>query len=258
MDALVIQGVVPNYPGVKKPAVTPKVATTSVGKRGGGGGSFLSPTEPLYSAPPCPLWKPSKDIIDKVFSKGKTKYNEPDPLEVLRDVKKTEEKVKKSELRALRRRYAQLSKEAEGLRTSREALDAALKRIVELEHQLRCLQQDLNRIESLRWQPVTYAPRWKPAHAVEKGARQQVKALAEPASAQDRTLLAIRRGLPFVGASGVLALLTFFVIPDEKRTLKFAGYGGSTILLYVGLHVALDELLEPSPITPSLNPNRTV
>ncbi len=239
------------FTGVKVP-VPPFVPTKKKAKAAVGGGSFLSPTEPLDYATGCPPWKPPKDILEKVFSKSKNKRTAPDPLEVLRDVKKTEERVKKSELRALRIRISKLQRESEGLTVSHQnELHEAFNKIRELEHRVVCVQQDLVRIENwyqakLKWQPYAFLPRWQPTQAKVESLHTapETQALVE-SSEEGRSWMAIKSALPYVGVSGAVTLATIYFIPDDKRALKFVGYGSAMAVFLFGVNVALDVLLEP-------------
>ena len=247
MDAVNLQGVWPNFPTVKVAA--PKKQVKKFAKVGGrrGGGSFLSPTEPLYSPSPCPPWKPSQDLLKKITS-GKLKRTEPDPLEVLRDVRKTEERVKKSELRALRRRVAKLTKEASTLQTSKqEELQLAFTQIHKLERQLVCLQQDMLKWEQLRWAPARWRPyQPQPTKAPEvKPEIVTVMVAADPVPLQEWPVaMAIKAGLPYLGVSIAAALGTHYLIPDDKKTLKFMGYNGAIVVLLIGMNAALDSALD--------------
>ncbi len=251
MDAVNLQGVWPNFPTVKVAAPKKKAKKFVGAGARRGGGSFLSPTDALYTPPPCPPWKPSKDLFEKITS-GKLKRTEPDPLEILRDVKKTEERVKKSELRALRIRLSKLQHETKGLTVAhRSELQEAFSKIRELERRVVCVQQDLVRIENwyqakLKWQPYAFLPRWQPTQAKVESLRtvHETRALVE-GSEEGRSWLAIKSALPYVGVSGAVTLATIYLIPNDKRALKFVGYGGAMAVFLFGVNVALDVLLEP-------------
>ena len=249
MDAVNLQGGWPNFPTVKVAAPKKKAKKLVGAGARRGGGSFLSPTEPLYSPPPCPPWKPSRKLLKKITSGKKRKYAEPDPLEVLRDVRKTEERVKKGELRALRKRVAKLTAEASTLRTSnQEELQAAFIQIHKLERQLVCLQQDMLRWEQLRWAPARWRPYYERSQAKAPEQKPEIVTVmvpAEPASPQEWPVAtAITTGLPYLGVSIMAALGTYYLIPDDKKTLKFVGYNGAVVILLVGVSAALDAAFD--------------
>ncbi len=55
---------------------------------------------------------------------------------------------------------------------------------------------------------------------------------------------AVKAGLPYLGVSIMAALGTHYLIPDDKKTLKFVGYNGAIGILLVGVNAALDAALD--------------
>lgn len=79
------------------------------------------------------------------------------------------------------------------------------------------------------------------AQAAEPGIRDIVK------EERSKISKAFLDALPFAGASVTVLLATYFLAPDDSRTLKFAGYAGGWLLFIVGLGRSLYALSQKEP-----------
>jgi hypothetical protein len=237
------------------PVPTPGPLVPAGGGRGGGGGR-LTPWEPLYNpARSCSTAGIPEDVLAKIG--GKKSGGERDALEVLRDVQKTKERVKRGELRALKLKVEALTQEKAALTRERsQELRDAQKRIQDLEFDISCLKAQFkdvaNRLllREKKWAP----PKWKPFRAPERPA--PTKKVQKPSQnvlvvrAQPLQSLTavdgILAALPHVGGAALTALATAYLVSDESRGMKFLGYGAaSTWLLFAVSRGILAARKEP-------------
>jgi hypothetical protein len=203
----------------------------------------------------CPSFDFPKDILEKIKqrSSGNT---EPDPLKVLRDVKQTEERVKRKELHALRKTVARLTQETQNLTAEkRRGHDQAQRRIQELETDIACIKVQVEKLEKvaearlkmLPWAPVTWRP-WAPMRkylpskilpVIKQADKVDVMPIKTPVQEGSNLVNIILTLLPYVGISALIGLATSYLLPDEKRTLKFVGYSASIGVFLVGIGSAL-------------------
>jgi hypothetical protein len=82
---------------------------------------------------------------------------------------------------------------------------------------------------------------------------QRIVAEAEPATRRivrdERNRLAegLMGGLPLAALSGVAYVGTYYLVPEERKTLKFAGYAASFVSLGAGAWFAFSRITEPAP-----------
>jgi hypothetical protein len=183
-------------------------ATASIGVAGGGPLRFIDDKcKPDFHTTDF-SWKEGEDALAEAIKKNIVRKvrKEPDPLEVIFDKKKTEQKVKKSELRALRIRYAKLQAEADKLRGEQTAEIYELRsKIKALEEKIRCLEE-----EALDLKPAydSGLSNYETQHSVAKG---------------------ITAALPYAVVAVAVGAGTYFLVPEDHPLLKTVGYTGAAV-----------------------------
>jgi hypothetical protein len=83
------------------------------------------------------------------------------------------------------------------------------------------------------------------------GLARSIVAEVEPATRrvikEERTKYseALIGGIPWAAAGAISAIATYYLVPPEKRTLKFAGYAGGAALIGAGSLFTISALAEP-------------
>lgn len=238
MDAPSLQFVWSIAPKIKQPTPSPfkpiprRAAVHAEG--GAGGQSGLESWASIYS------WEPTKKLRSEC---------EPDPLEVLRSIPKTEERISRRELRCLRRKVGLLTVEKSAAEIkAKESTEKADAKIKELETRIEGLTESMEQLQE-RFkdsQQTQWKFAWKPYHG--QTIIQTVASPTMPLPVEKKPKKpspwpqAILRGLPYAGGAAIAALATYWLVDEGQKGAKFVGYGSAVMLLLTGVLKAVETV----------------
>lgn len=232
--------------------------------------------QPVRAATGGSYWKYKKvqeeeceDFIDQVVKKycpepGKTRRAYPYHLENLGKIKPPKDREDQKKVKLLQGRITKLEERIRELKADVENKNRALTRRVDDAHKIQRLAQKARKLvrrlekilDEVEKREAELERREAALKAKEEALKAQEAALSAQATAQasqtlqavsgpPRAILGLRAALPWALGSTVVGLATHYLVPEDRKTIRFVGFTATSVLAFVAVRKGLTAAFTP-------------